>query len=167
MSTAVTLYMLVGIPCVGKSTWLEDRVIHSDQVLSTDNIIEQTAASSGATYSESFKDLIKIAERKMYTQLEWLSTGSAADTGITEIYWDQTNLTKTTRAKKLAKLPVDWKKIAVFFDHRGFEDVIFERNKHRPGKIIPENVLNSMMNNLQVPSVTEGFDEVMFPVLGW
>jgi predicted kinase len=153
---SVTLYMLIGIPCVGKSTWLQDRVQFSDQILSTDNIVEKIANSCNMTYSEAWSDLIKFAEKVMYNQLERLKT----DKDITEIYWDQTNLNRSTRAKKLSKLPTDWKRVAVFFDHRGFEEEIFKRNQQRPGKVIPDNVLHGMMKNLEIPSHDEGFNEI-------
>jgi predicted kinase len=43
-----TLYMLIGVPCAGKSTWIKSCGIDA-VILSTDDKIEDAAAAEGKT----------------------------------------------------------------------------------------------------------------------
>jgi predicted kinase len=97
------LVMLCGIPTSGKSTYVK-RLKKLDYwkdavVLSTDNYIEEYAKRVGQTYNEVFDDVIPDATR----QLE-IAFIEAKDKGK-DIIFDQTNLSKKTRRKKLSKLP--------------------------------------------------------------
>ena len=146
--------MLVGIPCSGKSTYVEKlKTIpywSNSVILSTDNYIEKVAQEHNTTYNEIFEDCISEATR----QLE-LSLIEAKDKGKNIIY-DQTNLTVKTRKKKLSKLPSLYARGVIYFDI-SLEDAL-ERNKHREGKFIPENILKRMYHQLEVPTLEEGFD---------
>ena len=146
--------MLVGIPCSGKSTFVNRLkkipFWENAVVLSTDNYIEKVAQEHNTTYSEIFEDCIDEATR----QLE-LSLIEAKDKGKNIIY-DQTNLTVKTRKKKLSKLPSLYARGVIYFDI-SLEDAL-ERNKHREGKFIPENILKRMYHQLEVPTLEEGFD---------
>lgn len=69
------LWMLVGVPGSGKSTWIENADLEEGRgrdttVLSTDYFIECVAAIHGKTYNEVFHDTIKYANRKMYEDLD-------------------------------------------------------------------------------------------------
>lgn len=150
------LIMLCGLPTSGKSTYVnklkkldywKDAVI-----LSTDNYIEKQAQRLGLTYNLVFDDCISEATR----QLE-LSFIEAKDKGKNIIY-DQTNLSRKTRRKKLSKLPSYYVRGAVYFDV-SLEEAL-ERNKHREGKFIPESVLKSMHEQFVIPTIEEDFDYV-------
>ena len=146
--------MLVGIPCSGKSTFVNRLkkipFWENAVVLSTDNYIEKVAQEHNTTYSEIFEDCIDEATR----QLE-LSLIEAKDKGKNIIY-DQTNLSIKTRKKKLSKLPSLYARGVIYFDI-SLEDAL-ERNKHREGKFIPESILKRMYHQLEVPTLEEGFD---------
>lgn len=145
------LYMLIGVPATGKSTWWERHKDESVAYISMDAIIERVAAEQGKTYNEVFKSAAKGAEKEMLAQVK-----AAVEAGQ-DIVWDQTNLNKATRAKKLAMIPERYRKIAVYFeipeDHE-------KRLASRPGKTIPPNVLASMKSNLELPELAEGFTVV-------
>ena len=146
--------MLVGIPCSGKSTFVNRLkkipFWENAVVLSTDNYIEKVAQEHNTTYSEIFEDCIDEATR----QLE-LSLIEAKDKGR-NIIWDQTNISRKTRKKKLSKLPSLYARGVIYFDI-SLEDAL-ERNKHREGKFIPESILKRMYHQLEVPTLEEGFD---------
>ena len=93
--------MLVGIPCSGKSTYVEKlKTIpywSNSVILSTDNYIEKVAQEHNTTYNEIFEDCISEATR----QLE-LAFIMAKDRGE-NLIWDQTNISRKTRKKKLSK----------------------------------------------------------------
>ena len=146
--------MLVGIPCSGKSTFVNRLkkipFWENAVVLSTDNYIEKVAQEHNTTYSEIFDDVIKDATREL--EIAFIE---AKDKGKNIIY-DQTNLTVKTRKKKLSKLPSHYARGVIYFEI-SLEEAL-ERNKHREGKFIPENILKRMYHQLEVPTLEEGFD---------
>ena len=150
------IVMLVGIPCSGKSTYvnkLRDYEYWKDAVvLSTDNYIEEQAKRLGMTYNEVFQDCIDEATR----QLE-MSFVRAKEEGK-RIIWDQTNLSIKTRKKKLTKVPSIYKRTAVWFQV-DLEEAL-KRNETREGKFIPESILKRMYHQFEVPTLEEGFDFV-------
>ncbi len=151
------MIMLIGVPGSGKSTWIKNTINMEDAtnliVLSTDNYISGIADFQNTTYNEIFASEIKNAERRLTINLE------KAVKDNTSIIWDQTNLTITSRAKKLSRIPDQYQKIAIYFPtpHLG----LHEKNLNCPsrhGKVIPPNILMSMKGILEVPRLEEGFD---------
>lgn len=145
------LYMLIGVPGSGKSTWIKNNK-HDAVVISTDDYVERAAEKQGKTYSEVFKDVIGFATDQMEKDI------IQAVRNERDIIWDQTNLTAKSRKAKLAKIPDDYHKVAVFFP---VPKDLRDRLASRPGKTIPEPVVLSMINQLQPPTKEEGFDEIV------
>lgn len=148
-----TLYMLVGVPASGKSTWVRQNQ-GSALVASSDDYIEHQAEKLGSTYSDVFDKFIKAANTHA------IETARKAFSDNLDLIWDQTNLTKTGRRNKLKMVPHSYKKIAVFFP-TPHEDVLKKRLASRPGKNIPDYVITSMSKTIEKPSKEEGFDEVI------
>lgn len=150
------LVMLCGIPCSGKSTYVNElrdyEYWKNAVVLSTDNYIEEQAKRLGMTYNEVFQDCIDEATR----QLE-MSFARAKDEGK-KIIWDQTNLSIKTRKTKLIKVPSIYKRTVVWF--RVDLEEALKRNETREGKFIPESILKRMYYQFEVPTLEEGFDFV-------
>ena len=150
------LVMLCGIPCSGKSTYVNKLLTYeyweNAVVLSTDNYIEEQAKRLGMTYNEVFQDCIDEATR----QLE-MSFVRAKEEGKRIIY-DQTNLSIKTRKKKLTQVPSIYKRTAVWFQV-DLEEAL-KRNGTREGKFIPESILKRMYHQFEVPTLEEGFDFV-------
>lgn len=149
-----TLYMLVGVPGSGKSTWLNNNKSENGVVVSSDDHVERLAAKQGQTYSQAFDAVIGQASSHMQKDLR------DAVKAEKDIYWDQTNIGANSRKKKLKQIPNTYRKVAVFFPTP--DDAEHERRlASRPGKTIPSHVIKSMANNLQVPSKEEGFDSIV------
>ena len=150
------LVMLCGIPCSGKSTYVNKLLTYeyweNSIILSTDNYIEEQAKRLGMTYNEVFQDCIDEATR----QLE-MSFVRAKEEGK-RIIWDQTNLSIKTRKKKLIKVPSIYKRTVVWF--RVDLEEALKRNGTREGKLIPESILKRMYHQFEVPTLEEGFDFV-------
>jgi predicted kinase len=147
--------MLIGVPGSGKSTWLSRQKTESARVLSTDDYIEARAAELSKTYSEVFDQFIKPAAAQLDADLE------SALTEHQVIYWDQTNTTVKSRAAKLKRIPSHYRKIAVYFSTP--EALVFQRLEARgnaTGKWIPSSVVRRMIQTLEVPTLSEGFDEI-------
>lgn len=163
-----TFYMMVGLPGAGKSTWTDrfkrrnrmellDSFNFNDNlsVISTDSIIERIAEEYRLTYNDVFDNITySFAEKISHKMAEFAFTRKDI------IIWDQTNLTIKSRAKKLAMVPSDYKKICVLF---GVPDNLSDRLNSRPGKIIPDNVMLNMIRSYQQPTITEGFDNIILP----
>ena len=147
------LYMLIGVPGSGKSTWVAGQPWSKDcSVVSSDRYIDEEAERLGKTYNEIFKDYVGIATRLMDNHV------LVAQANGKDIIWDQTNTSAKSRKAKLAKLP-DYEKIAVFFKTPPVEELT-KRLASRPGKNIPWDVMTSMIKNLEFPTTEEGFSEI-------
>ncbi len=164
MSQIIIGTFLVGLPGVGKSTFiknLQEKYPDSIDIISTDNYNQGKCDEAGITYSEGFKSFIKEAEADMWKRL----TNPQRNFVI-----DRTNLTVACRAKimnfvrsnrrNFTSDPVDLIFSAIIFKTPDTET--WKRNlDSRPGKVIPQNVLDSMAKSYQEPSYFEGFDFVM------
>ena len=149
------LYMLIGVPGSGKSTWIKSQTwTDNTVVVSSDRFIDEHAASVGKTYNEVFDDYIKIATKLMDNQV------LIAQANGCDIIWDQTNTSPKSRKNKLDKL-WDYEKIAVYF--RTPDEAELERRlASRPGKSISSNIMRSMISNLTEPTKDEGFKEIWY-----
>ena len=149
-----TMYMLIGVPASGKSTWVEK---HKGDalVISTDNLIEAYAADIGKTYNDVFKEQIKIATKIAMEHAE------AAFAAGQDVIWDQTNLTKKSRASKLAMVPKHYRRDAVFFA-TPLEEEWQRRLNSRQGKSIPAHILDSMVEMLEMPDPSEGWNIIEY-----
>ena len=149
-----TLYMLIGVPGSGKSTWVRSNADPCAIIASSDDYIEAMAAREGKTYSEVFDQHIKAAIQHVNT-----TVATAVSKGQ-DIIVDQTNLTVKSRKPKLAVIPDEYEKIAVVFPTPN-DDEWKRRLASRPGKTIPSNILLGMKSSMQMPTEAEGFDEVI------
>jgi len=151
-----TAYILVGIPGSGKTTWVGHRKTDWDTTVfvSTDKFVDQEATKQNKTYSEVFNDSMQAALTKMINDVI-----DAKNAGK-DIIWDQTSTTIQSRKRKFNMLP-DYKMIAVVF-RTPDEQELQRRLGSRPGKVIPPDVVKSMIDNFEEPTKEEGFDEIIY-----
>ena len=148
-----TLYVLVGVPGAGKSTWVKNQKWAKDcAYISTDQHVEAYAKAQNKTYSEVFEEYMPTAVQRMVDDVYDAEACSA------DIIWDQTSTTVSTRGKKIRMLP-DYYKIAVVFKTPDREE-LERRLAGRPGKNIPAEVLDRMIENWEEVTLEEGFDEI-------
>jgi predicted kinase len=149
------LYVLVGVPGSGKSTWIKNQEWAKDiPVVSTDHFVEEYAAKQGKTYSEVFDEYMPIAVRLMANQVEICKANGL------DIIWDQTSTTLASRKRKFNMLP-DYHAIAIVFKTPEKEELT-RRLAGRPGKTIPEHVMRTMIDGFEMPTEDEGFDEIWY-----
>ena len=148
-------YQLIGIPGSGKTTWVKNQDWANDCVyVSTDIWIEIEAQKQDKTYSEVFEDYMPKAVNIMSAQVV-----DARDQER-DIVWDQTSTTIASRMRKFNMLP-NYEHIAVVFRCPDADELIRRLNS-RPGKVIPLDVVESMVHNFEIPSEEEGFKEIWF-----
>jgi predicted kinase len=148
-------YQLVGVPGSGKSTWIKSQAWAKDlPVVSTDHFVEAEAKRQGKTYSEVFEAYMPIAVKLMVNQ------ALICQANHLDFIWDQTSTTVKTRARKFnTLLPSQYEHIAVVFKVPEPAE-LSRRLASRPGKVIPPDVMESMIKNFEVPSMDEGFKEI-------
>jgi predicted kinase len=148
-------YQLIGVPGAGKSTWIKDQIWALGlTIVNTDSFVEAYANEQGKTYSEVFKDYMPTAVDLMAEQVI-----GARELGHS-IIWDQTSTTIASRTRKFNMLP-DYEHIAVVF--RTPERAELDRRlASRPGKIIPQYVVDQMIDGWQEPTEDEGFTEIWY-----
>ncbi len=147
------LIMLVGIPTAGKSTFSSNPKYSKYIRVSSDDILQEVAKERQQSYNTVFKGNIRFAQIAMMKVLR-----KAIEDGKS-IIWDQTSLTKKQRKEKLKHIPAHYKKTAVYF----IVDLktALQRNTQRPGKVIPPEVLERMIKEYELPTLEEGFDEII------
>jgi predicted kinase len=152
------LIMMCGIPCAGKSSYIRRGTENTDVfdeyvIISTDDYIEVYAKANNKTYNEVFDDVIGEATTRMYKDLE-----RAIQLGKS-IIWDQTNVSRKSRIKKLKKIPDTYTKTAVVLPISLEEAIV--RNSQRANKFIPRSVITRMYHQFEMPTEDEGFDVIM------
>lgn len=155
------LLCLIGLPALGKSTWRSKYLFNHDFngfVASTDDIIDEIAEQTGATYNDAFRASIQSA-----TQL-WNKIIDIALKNRKDLIVDRTNLTKKSRKEYLRRAKnagYDCRAI-VFQQPVNSEDQLDweTRLQSRPGKIIPPIVLEDMKKKYEAPTVDEGFNTI-------
>ena len=147
------LYVLIGVPGSGKSTWVANQKWAADcAYVSTDSHVEEYAKSVGKTYNEVFTDYMPTAVDLMTQDVI-----RAREAGK-DIIWDQTSTTINSRRRKFRMLP-DYYAIAVVFPTPEIKE-LSRRLGSRPGKNIPHYVMDRMIEGFVMPSEEEGFAEI-------
>jgi predicted kinase len=150
------LYVLVGVPGSGKSTWYANNedLLGDTVYVSTDDFVEQEAARQGKTYNDVFKDYMPTAVKLM------AGVVNQARALNMDIVWDQTSTTINSRKKKFNMLP-NYEHIAVVF--KTPEKAELERRlASRLGKRIPEAVMKTMIDGWEEPTKDEGFIDIWY-----
>lgn len=157
IKTQPTIYVLVGLPASGKSTWIRENMDPQNFVIvSSDDEIDKHAKSKGLTYSDVFDSYIKTATKIMN------ETFRVAISERKSIIWDQTNMTIKKRKNILSQVPRNYGKIAVVFriDDDELDRRLLKRAQDE-GKHIPQHVIQSMAKSFEMPTTEEGFDKVI------
>jgi len=146
-------YQLIGVPGSGKSTWAKNQEwIGECAWISTDQYVEEWAESVGKTYSEVFEEYMPTAVARM------VGAVNGAKSIGKDIVWDQTSTTVKSRLKKFKMLP-DYEHIAVVFETPSRIE-LKRRLDSRPGKEIPEVVIEGMLASFEMPTEEEGFSQI-------
>jgi predicted kinase len=147
-------YILIGVPGSGKSTWVNNQTLVEDYTyVSTDFWVEQFAKAANTSYTEIFESVMPAAIEQMLEQVRLSRKYNA------NIVWDQTSTTIKSRAKKFKMLP-DYEHIAVVFDTPDRAE-LNRRLANRPGKVVPVEVVDSMIAGFQMPTLAEGYKQII------
>lgn len=140
------LYVLVGLPASGKSTWAMEQCNKNQNIvwLSSDKLREELY--NNVNDMEHNNKIFEEMKRRAKNSL---------NKGFDVIY-DATNI-NSKRRKALLDQFIGIQKICVYFAED--LDEVYCRNIARR-RVVPEEVLNKMYKSLQVPMWHEGWDDI-------
>lgn len=153
------IYILVGPPAAGKTTWIQKEFQGEIFTVSTDDIIQEIADEEDTSYNEAFAKYMKVAEKMMWEDFDNYVAGD-----YSPIIVDRTNMNVKSRARFFERLRNfhkghGYKLHAVVFPKP--EDTEHARRLNsRPGKTIPAEVVRSMLASFQMPTEAEGFTSI-------
>lgn len=148
--------VLAGPPMSGKSTWIKEN--HPDtEVISRDEILMEVYGSRN--YGEAYKNVDQNKVDKILKERisEYAREGR-------NVILDMTNLSKKVRRRNLAHYGKKYTKVAVAFPILPMEEYKRrnEFRKEEENKNIPIHVLLNMIKIYAMPTIDEGFDEVIY-----
>jgi predicted kinase len=151
--------MMVGVPGSGKSTAIKALLKDMPhlQVVSTDDYIDKIAEKKGKTYSEVYSDSIDDATKWLKSQVQKFIKEK------TDFIWDQTNVVKTARLKRMANLSSNgFDVIAIVFEVP-LEELHqrLDKRAKETGKFISRKLLETMLNDYTRPGYDEGFKSII------
>ena len=157
--------MMIGVPYSGKSTWysqtMDFRAKRTDcnksVLIDTDSILEEYAGKDHTSYHQAFFRYGKKASKEMFRRVP-LAVAKNYD-----IFWDQTNMTRKSRARKLIMLPDYYLKFAIVFKQPTPEE-LEERRAKRPNKNIANHIIDAMTAQYEPPELSEGFDAIDYTI---
>jgi len=151
-----TAIFLIGVPGSGKTTWAQKYIDQGWAHVSTDRWIESAADQQGKTYGQVFKDEMPAAQQQAQAILD------RAIANGENIVWDQTNLTRQSRRRKIQRLKSNgYTVLAHAFEIDPAE--LARRQQVRAsttGKLIPQHIVDTMIQSYEAPAASEGFDKI-------
>jgi predicted kinase len=108
------------------------------------------------TYNEGFKDLISFADKVMWRHI------TLAHMRQEDYVIDRTNLTAKSRAKFIQKLKLHRYEIECVVFPTPEPEEWKRRLDSRPGKTIPQEVLDRMVDSYEMPLMSEGFTKITY-----
>lgn len=152
------LILLVGIPGVGKSTWIQNHIAKFPEkdyiIISSDDEVEKLAIKLGLTYNTGFRKVIGQA-----TSI-WKQKLRNAITNRKNIIVDMTNLIEKRR-RNILNQAKGYKAKAVVWSLTDAEwSKRFNQRKNETGKHIPLHDIKRMANQFSMPTKAEGFEKI-------
>jgi len=151
-----TTTILVGPPCSGKSTFVQNN--NFDVVISFD---EQIMKLPGETYNDKFKYMEDNKTNTCGIMDSLVRTYNKAVKEDKNIVVDMTNMNEKSRRRWLNNRRNKRNYTAVVF-YRSFDDILESSAKRSTeyGKDIPESVIIDCMKRFQYPIYGEGFNSI-------
>jgi predicted kinase len=161
LNIKIPLYVLVGLPCSGKSTWAigQQHTIADIVSLGTDDIIDQFARGISSTYTDAFKDTIDPATKMFEAFVTFTSIVKLP------MIIDRTNMSKKSRARMLSLVTNKDKYDIHAVVFKVSDEVLNARLKARNekgNKIITSTIIEQMKAKYQEPTQDEGFSTIIF-----
>lgn len=146
------LYLMIGVPGSGKSTYAKNILKYGDIYISRDEI-RYSLLTEEDDYFAKENEVIK-------TFIDNIDKSLVNEEYCGDVYADATHLSPKSRAQVLNQLKNKDKVSAIYLDIP--LDLILERNAKRKGRaLVPENVVRRMYNSVILPTKVEGIEELI------
>ena len=144
------MYVVIGAPGCGKSTYIQNHLKENELVISRDKIRFGMLNDNDEYFSK---------EKEVYN--EFIKQIEAAIAADATFYVDQTSLNAAARNKLFSRLKKKPDKVIGIYFTTSL-DTILQRNAQRTGRaLVPEDAVINMFNSLTKPTLEEGFDEIL------
>ena len=144
------MYVVIGAPGCGKSTYIQNHLKENELVISRDKIRFGILNDNDEYFSK---------EKEVYN--EFIKQIDAAIAADATFYVDQTSLNAAARNKLFSRLKKKPDKVIGIYFTTSL-DTILQRNAQRTGRaLVPEDAVINMFNSLTKPTLEEGFDEIL------
>lgn len=140
------VWITVGIPGSGKSSYIRQMAKENDIIISRDEI-RKKLIGDGAYFSK---------ESEVFNTFKKAVSVSLLDKEIENIYIDATHISKASRKKILSQLSIpEGTELNVLWLNTNL-DVCLERNEKRKGfAFVPSEVIKKMYNDFESPTEEE------------
>lgn len=146
------LYLMMGVPGSGKSTYAKNILKYGDIYISRDEI-RYSLLTDEDDYFAKENEVIK-------TFIENIDKALELEAHCGDVYADATHLSPKSRAQVLNQLKNKDKVSVIYLDIP--LNIILERNAQRKGRaLVPENVVRRMHNSIILPTRAEGIEELI------
>lgn len=147
------LYLMMGVPGSGKSTYAKNILKYGDIYVSRDEI-RYSLLTDEDDYFAKENEVIK-------TFIESIDKSLVMEEYCGDVYADATHLSPKGRAQVLNQLKNKDRVSVIYLDIP--LNVILERNAKRTGRaLVPEDVVRRMYNSIQLPTRAEGIESIYF-----
>lgn len=145
------LFLMMGVPGSGKSTWIKRQLTEGDVYISRDEIRFKMLDKNSTTDYFAYEDeVFNEYLRQMNTALE--------NEKVKRIFMDATQTNKKARAKVLNSVKIKPEFIDVIWIRTPLMEC-YKRNANRTGReFVPKHVIKSMYDRQEEPSWDEGID---------
>ena len=146
------LYLMMGVPGSGKSTYVKSMLKYGDIYVSRDEI-RYSLLTDEDDYFAKENEVIR-------TFIENIDKSLVMEEYCGDVYADATHLSPKSRAQVLNQLKNKDKVSVIYLDIP--LNIILERNAQRKGRaLVPENVVRRMYNSIILPTKAEGIEELI------
>lgn len=146
------LYLMMGVPGSGKSTYVKNILKYGDIYISREEI-RHSLLTEEDDYFAKEKEVIKIF-------IDSIDKSLVMEEYCGDVYADATHLSPKSRAQVLNQLKNKDKVSVIYLDIP--LNVILERNARRKGRtLVPENIVYKMYNSIILPTRVEGIEELI------
>ena len=146
------LYLMVGAPGSGKSTYAKKILKYGDIYISRDEI-RYSLLTDEDNYFAKENEVIKLF-------IQTIDEALVNKKHCGDVYADATHLSPKSRAQVLNQLKNKDKVSAIYLDIP--LNVILERNAQRKGRaLVPESAVRRMYNSIILPTKIEGINRLI------
>jgi metal dependent phosphohydrolase len=142
-----TVYILIGVAGVGKSTYTEKHSTSNSIILSSDSIREELFGTLAMQDKASHTKVFDVMNRRLKDAL--------TDKQSTEIFYDATNLKRNRRShlyRTIKSINKEADVVCLVFS-KPLEKIIEQNNQREGLKRVPEAEIRRMYKSLEVPKI--------------